>query len=160
MRFPKSFSRRKGGAGSVPVLGTDAAPTITPPSEVASDNVMTCKIRDINGWPVQRVGVCWSSPDAVTPTALNMDLYFWEDTTTHWYKINDTPLSVKPAQLFFFDTVTISEPTVRSKDMLSAIGASSQAGAMEVMLVVTDPGAQVNGTYNIAMGPDLTTVGT
>jgi hypothetical protein len=196
MRFPLTFQRRKGGSGSVPVIGgsQDAAPVSTPPSAKA-DNILFCGLRDVNGWPIQRIAICWTletnsytlaaagtAPPAVTlsgttsgrpavtieiditltgirgvatfqwllngvvqqtgqltaatfalgttgltanfpagtytndnvytssptvPTAFNVDAYFWEAATGRWYKINDTALSVKPNQLFFFDTVTI-----------------------------------------------------
>jgi hypothetical protein len=159
MRFPVTFSRRKGGVAPPPLVGSDAAPTTQAPSENTSDNLLTCRLRDVNGWPVQRIAVCWSSADAVTPTPFNADLYFWEDASSHWYKVNDAPLSLKPNQLFFFDTVTICDPAPRSKTLLSS-GSYAEAGSMEVLLVVSDPGAQVAGTYVFAMGPDLTTVGT
>jgi hypothetical protein len=160
MRFPKTFKRQKGGSSGDPALGSDTPPTTTPPSEAVSDNLLTCRLRDVNGWPVQRIGVCWNTT-AGSPTPLNGDLYFWEDATGHWYKINDAPLSLKPAQLFFFDTVTIGEPAPLTKNLLAAGGGSyAEAGSMEVMLVLTDPGAQVAGVFNVAMGPDLTTVGT
>jgi hypothetical protein len=158
MRFPKFFTRQKGGASTDPALGSDAAPTNIPPSEAASSNLLTCKIRDINGWPVQRIAVCWTST-AGALVALNGDLYFWEDSLQYWFKVNDVALSLKPNQLFFFDTVTIGEPTPTTKSLTSP-GSPAQAGSMEVMLVVTDPGAAVNGVYQVAFGPDLTTVGT
>jgi hypothetical protein len=158
MRFPVTFTRRKVVAGPSPLVGSDAAPTTTAPSAKA-DNILFCGLRDCNGWPVQRIAICWSSPDAVTPTPFNVDAYFWETATGHWYKINDAALSVKPNQLFFFDTVTISAPTATNSTINQA-GSPSQPGGMEIFIVVSDPGAQVNGTYNFAVGGDLTTVGT
>jgi hypothetical protein len=248
MRFPLTFQRRKGGSGSVPVIGgsQDAAPVSTPPSAKA-DNILFCGLRDVNGWPIQRIAICWTletnsytlaaagtAPPAVTlsgttsgrpavtieiditltgirgvatfqwllngvvqqtgqltaatfalgttgltanfpagtytndnvytssptvPTAFNVDAYFWEAATGRWYKINDTALSVKPNQLFFFDTVTIAAPAP-SNSTINQPGSPAQPGGMEIFIVVTDPGAQVNGTYSFAVGGDLTTVGT
>jgi hypothetical protein len=156
MRFPATFRRQKGGASADPALGSDSAPTTTPPS--SQDNVLACKIRDINGWPVQRIAVCWTSTGGgLVP--INGDLYFWEAATQHWYKINDAPLSLKPNQLFFFDVVSISDPPITGA-ALKASGSSGQAGALQVQLVLTDPGAAAAVTYVVAMGPDLTTVGT
>jgi hypothetical protein len=156
MRFPLTFRRQKGSASTDPALGSDSAPTTTPPGK--SDNLLQCKIRDVNGWPVQRIAVCWTT-SAGSPTALNGDLYFWEAATAAWYKINDTSLSLKPNQLFFFDVVSISEPTPVTST-LGQPGSPAQAGSIDVMLVLSDPGAQVSGVFNVAMGPDLTTVGT
>lgn len=159
MRFQKTFQRQKGGTpASVPAIGSDAAPTTTPPQD-ATTNLLSCRLRDINGWPVQRIVVGWNSANAVTPTPFNADLYFWEDASQCWYKINDTPLSLKPAQLYVFDTFAVSEPPP-TQAFSNQPGSPSQAGSMDVMLVVSDPGAQVNGLYTFVMSPDVTTVGT
>jgi hypothetical protein len=246
MRFPTVFKRQKGSASSDPVLGGDSAPTTTAPAATA-DNVLSCRIRDVNGWPVQRIAVCFSqvgfaytvtsagtNPPVVTltgttssllaieidvndvtggtalgqalftwklggvtqatgvataahvalgstgvtanfsagpyannnvytshdaVTAMNVDAYFWEDETRTWYKINDAALSVKPNQLFFFDTVTVIEPPATAKQLTSS-GSAAQAGAMSIMIVPSDPGSQGNGVFQFAAAPDLTTVGT
>ena len=157
MRFPTVFKREKGAASSDPALGSDAAPTTTP-AKANADNVVFCALRDLNGWPCQRIAFCWTTT-ASTPTAMNFDAYFWEDATAHWYKINDTAISAKVNQLYFFDTVTILEQRATNA-MLSNPGSPAQAGGMAVMLVMTDPGAQVTGVFTVAAGPDLTTVGT
>jgi len=160
VRFHKTFSRQKGGSAPPPVLGGDAVPTTTAPSATA-DNVMSCKIRDIVGWPVQRIVVGWTTT-AGSPVALNGDLYVWEKRLKHWFKVNDTALSIKPNQLAFFDIAALIEPVSNAANVLG--NASNPPGAasdsIDVMLVMTDPGAAVAGTYNIGMGPDLTTVGT
>jgi len=103
-------------------------------------------------------GDVYSSVFAAT-TTLNMDAFFWENTSQHWYKINDSALAVKPNQLFFFDTVTILEAPPTNQNLLGA-GSPAQAGAMEVILVVSDPGTAAVGVYNIVAGPDMTPVGT
>jgi hypothetical protein len=157
MRFPVTFKRQKGGASTDPALGSDTPPTTTPPT-AGTDNQLTCRVRDVNGWPVQRIAVCWTTT-AGAPVAINGDLYFWEDATAHWYKINDTVLSLKPNQLFFFDVATIGEPAPTTKNLL-APGGYAESGSLELILILTDPGAAVAGVYNVAMGPDLTTVGT
>lgn len=160
MRFHKTFSRQKGGATPPPALGGDAVPTTVAPT-ASADNVMSCKVRDIAGWPVQRIVVGWTTV-AANPVALNADLYIWEKATSHWYKLNDTALSVKPNQLAYFDVAGLIEPMSNSKNVLGTSGQSPQATSqsIDVMLVMSDPGAAVNGTYIIGMGPDLTTVGT
>ena len=157
MRFPQTFRRQKGSVSSDPALGSDAVPTTSPPL-ANQDNVLSCKLRDVNGWPVQRVAVCWTTT-ATSPTPLNANLYFWEDATQHWYLINATALSLLPNQLYFFDTATISEPTPTAATLAKA-GSPAQAGAMSVYLQLIDPGSQVNGVFVVAMGGDLTTVGT
>lgn len=162
MRFPLSFQRQKGVAGSaIPAIGSDAAPTSTAvlqgtPPNAQQDNLLDCKLSDINGWPVQRIVVAWSCTGA-NPVALNGDLYFWEELTARWYKINDAALSLKPNQLFVFDTFAIATPVINTAGLPTG---KAQAGGMQVQLVVADPGAAVNGTYTFVLGPDTTTVGT
>jgi hypothetical protein len=157
MRFPVLFKRQKGSVSTDPALGSD-----TPPTNVAAaanaDNVVFCRIRDVNGWPCHRIAFAWHTTGA-SPVAINFDAYFWEDRSSRWYKINDASISAKPDQLYFFDTATILEqPT--STASISAASSSATAGGMEVMLIATDPGSAVNGVYTIVAGPDMTPVGT
>jgi hypothetical protein len=158
MRLPVVFTRQKGGSGS-PAIGSDAVPTTAPPT-VSNDNVMSCRCRDINALIVQRIVACWTTT-AGAPVALNGSLYQFEKSTQHWYLVNATPLSIPPNQLVFFDVASIAEaPANKSNVMGSAsYGTAATANTIDVMLVVSDPGAAVAGTYTIAMGPDLSTVG-
>jgi hypothetical protein len=164
MRFPTLFQRQKGVGGSALLaIGADPAPTSTTilqgtPPNAQQNNVLACKMADLNGWPVQRIVVAWSC-DGAAPVALNGDLFFWEDRSARWYKINDTALSLKPNQLFVFDTFCICAQAPLQAG-LGNPNSSANAGSMEIMLVVSDPGAAVNGTYTFVMGPDVTTVGT
>ena len=163
MRFPVVFSRQKGGAAPPPVLGSDADPTVANPQVQpnnkgqATDCQGSFKIRDINGWPVQRIAVCWTTT-AGAPTPLNADLYVWEQSTAHWYRVNPMTLAMLPNQLYFFDIVSIAESPASGAQLQA--GAAGAAGPIDCFLRITDPGGQVAGTFNIAYGPDITTVGT
>jgi hypothetical protein len=157
MRFPTVFKRQKGSASTDPALGSDAAPTTTPPSQ-NNTNVVFCRQRDVNGWPAQRIAFCWNT-SASSPTAMNVSAYFWEDATQHWYLINATPLSAAAGQLYFFDCVTILEAPPLSAS-LSNPATPAQAGGMAIAIVVSDPGSQVTGVFQFAAGPDMSTVGT
>jgi hypothetical protein len=160
VRFPVSFQRQKGVGGStLPAIGSDAVPTKAPVANTPTNpnsNVMACKIRDVNGWPVQRIAVGWTT-SAATPTQFNVDMYLWETTSQAWYLMGS--LAMNPNQLYFFDTIAVSEPTPLQSNV-NQPGSPAQAGSMNVALVVTDPGAQVNGTFTFVMAPDLTTIGT
>ena len=161
MRFPKSWKRQKGGASTDPALDT-TAPTTTPPN-TTTDNVMSCKFWSINGWPVQRICACWSTT-AAAPIALNGSLYVWiedlvingQSTNGHWFLVNDTALAMKPNELYYFDVPAILEPS----PLNSNIANGSSAGSLDCMLLMQDPGAQVNGVFTIAMAPDCSTIGT
>jgi hypothetical protein len=160
MRFPVMFRREKGGASSDPALGSDSDPRTTQKPPVAgTDNLLTCKLRDPNGWPTQRICIAWTTT-AAAPTALNANLFFWEDRSLAWYLINSAPVSMSEGQLYFFDTCTILEPTPLGSSLTSPNSNPPSAGSMELLLVLSDPGAQVNGVFVVVMGPDMTTVGT
>lgn len=160
MRFPLTFQRQKGG-GTPPVLGGDAMTTAKQQKykdpSLPFDNVLETALRDVNGWPVQRVVAGWWT-SAATPVALNANLYFWEEATGFWFLVNPTPVSMTPGGLYFFDTASIVEPRPTSAQLASP-GAAASAGGMTVMLVLSDPGTAVNGIYNVTMGPDMSTVG-
>jgi len=246
MRFPTVFRRQKGSASADPALGSDAVPS-TSSASAKSDNVVFCALRDLNGWPCQRIAVGFfqssflytitsagTAPPVVTLTGstptlvaieidvnntaggtalgqalfqwklngvvqqagqataasfvlgttgltahfsagpytndnvytshaatthMNLDAYFFEDATQQWFKINDSAIDAKPAQLYFFDTVTILEQRATNA-MLGNPGSPAQAGGMAVMIVPSDPGSQLNGVFTFVAGPDLTTVGT
>lgn len=159
MRLPVVFYREKGGTNPPATLGSDAAPTNAPPSST-NDNVLSCKIRDIVGCIVQRVAVAWWT-SAATPVALNGSLYAWDEGMNRWFLLNATPLSMPPNQVVYFDVPAIAEPPSNAKSVLGTgqNGASATSNTIDVMLIVTDPGAAVNGTYNIGMGPDLSSIG-
>jgi hypothetical protein len=152
VRFHTTFTRIKGGG--TPVLGADTAPTTAPPSN--QDCVMSCNVRDIAGWPVARIAAAWTTTAAV-PVALNGSLYIFEKSLAHWFLINATPLSMAPNQLCFFDVASLIEQ-VSNKGNVVAGQATKQS--IDVYLLMADPGAAVNGTYQIGMGPDLSNVGT
>jgi hypothetical protein len=156
VRFHTIFTRQKGGSGS-PAIGSDTTPTTSPPSN--QDNVMACRVRDIAGWPTQRIVVAWTTT-AAAPVALNGSLYMWEEAIGHWFLVNPAPVSLPPNQLVFFDVVGLIELVANKANVLgTASGQSTTGQSIEVFLQVTDPGAAVAGTYQIGMGPDLTTVG-
>lgn len=245
MRFPVVFRRQKGSVTTDPALGSDVAPTTTPPADNA-DNIVFARQSNINGWPCHRIALCWNqslfaytvtaagtAPPTVTltgttptkvtieidvndttggtalgqakfqwklngttqqtgqttaatfvlgttgltanfgagpytndnvytssatTTSLKFDAYFWEASTQNWYKINDTVLTAKPSQLYFFDTVTVMESAPRAAQF-GQPGSPAQTGAMAVMVVPQD-NSQINGQFTIALAADLTPVGT
>lgn len=154
MRLPVTFQREKGGTNPPATLGSDAVPTNAAPT-TNNGNVLSCKIRDINGWPVQRIAVAWWTA-AANPIALTGSLYIWDEGMARWFLLNAAPLSMPPNQVSYFDVPAISEPPSNAKAILAGIATSN---SIDVMLIVTDPGAAVAGTYTFGMGPDLSNIG-
>lgn len=148
MRFHKKFLRDIGG-GSNPVLGSDSAPTL--PSELADDNVLTARFKDIDGWPVHRIAVGYKGPGgALTLTA---NVYIWDELSAAWYLVNPTPVNLVPNRLTFFDMVGLSSPL---PDLDST---SATAGALEAYVQIIPAGSDPAGTYTFVVAPDLTTIG-
>jgi hypothetical protein len=147
MYFPTLFTRRVGGSGSVPLLGSDSAPTAAPSASM--DNVLFTKFSNINGWPVHRVAVVCTAPAA--PVAMPADLYMYEDRTQSWHKINASPVTITPGVVAFFDAVALLDMPNAQSNM-----AGVQTGSGAYALVVSNPGAEPSGTFTFAMGPDLT----
>ncbi len=150
MRFPVMFQRRKGATpAAMTVLGSETdPPTATLTSQ--PDNVLATKFDNTNGWPVHRIAVLYSGPGAAIP--LKSNLYFWEDSTNAWHRINTTVDQVlTPNVVSFFDCVALLEaaPTKANQE-------SPTNGNITAMLIVQN-GATPDGTYTFAIGPDLTT---
>lgn len=121
----------------------------------ATSPVLQCKTRDVNGWPVQRIAVYFTGGTGV----MNGTLYFWDSQVLQWVKVNTSVVAMSLNTLYFFDTAVICETTPLSGN-LGQNGSSSQAGAMELFLLLADAGALSNSVFTIAMAPDISTVGT
>ena len=152
MRFPLMFQRQVGGASSDPALGSDTVPThVSGPTEqklLAGKNVLQTRLQNIVGWPVQRVAIGYAYAGVGVAPNLSCDAYVWEDESERWYKVTDTPVTLKPYQLTFIDSpIMIDTPRAGSS------GASSP-GALEVLFIVSNGGAPVNGVYTIVAGGD------
>jgi len=149
MRFPFSFTRQKGGTG--PVLGSDSAPTTTPPMK--ADNLFSHLTSNVNGWPVQRMAMVCGYAGGGSPTAIAVQAYFWEAITARWYTLGAAVNVTPNGGIAFFDTIGPCEyigPT-QSQDM-------PRPGNEEIIFVAADV-SQPNGTYTFAVVTDLTNAG-
>jgi hypothetical protein len=150
MRFPMSFQRRHGGAGPIKQFSDDVIPTTTPPGP-GNDNVLSCRLWNLNGWPVQRIVVGYVASAGImdAPTA---DLYMWEETLGAWLKLNGSSVTLTQNGVAYFDVPTIAEPAPVQKNLTSP-----SAGSLDVMIIIA---ATDDATYTFAMAPDVTTIGT
>lgn len=186
MLFSYSFLRITGAgdtlppkavAASIPVLGTDAAPTknwgsagvrpsLVPyawPYSAAipsgqSDNVMVARMKNKDGHPVRRIAISFlATSGAIAQVA---SLYAWEEGSQQWYLLTQasgasSPISLPPSGITYFDLPAIAEPMQTQRGGLSPAG---DAGDLNVMLVPgTAAGQPTNGTYLFGMAPCMGT---
>ena len=146
MRLQKSFTRRKNGAGPVPVLGTDGAPG-TPPTGApssATDNALVASFDNMAGFPVQHIAVSYRGPAAAV--ALTAQLWVYDYLTDAWYETGE-PGELTPNRVAFFDVPVLAQPPTTGLD-------TTTSGSIAAMLVVQDA-VTPDGEYVFAMGPDL-----
>ncbi len=148
MKFPASFTRTMGGTNT---LGTDAVPSGAPSG---ADNQLQMPIRDGLGYPVHRVAVTYLPPDtAIVP--LQANLFFWEETTQAWYKLNVEPKYLVPNVATYFDVIAPQDAAVTSANLTNGY----RPGSIEVVLIVNANAAASAGVHTFAMSGDLTTIG-
>lgn len=152
MRFPKVFYRYKGTAPTGGItLGTDAAPTTTPP--VGQDNIFTHRTHNVNGWPCHRIAMVCSYVGAGTaPTTLPVTMYLWEDSTQAWHKIAAVK-NLTLGQIAFFDTIGALDMSG-----ISAEWANQMPGGEQIYVKVDD-NSGADGQYIFALVADLTVAG-
>jgi hypothetical protein len=152
VKAPFVFTRRKGGAGPVPLLGSDGTSGVPNAGEsgATQDNCCYSKRSDVNGFPVQRIAVTYTTT-AAGPVSLNARIYMFEDNTRTWYQVGAQQALVFNA-VTFFDVVAVMDMPSGNRDLNA-----SNPGAPRMQLIVDDPGAgAANGTYTFTMTPDLT----
>jgi hypothetical protein len=137
------FTRRVGGAGPVPVLGTDGVPTVQ--QDQGRDNVLNARFESISGYPAQRIAVAYKGP----PGALTLPttLYIWDDLSGSWYLMPGGPIGLVPGQIAFFDTIGLLCPPQG--------GSSGTPGALEAYFRVAAAGGDPAGTYTFALAQDM-----
>lgn len=123
MKFSHVFNRWKGAAQptNVPILlGGDSVPT-TPgqnrPNKSTMDNLVTSRFRDTNGWPCHRIAVLYKPPSGTT--ALDADMYMYEDTLDTWFRVNGVAGSgnILANAVTFFDCVGLLDLPVTSNNL-------------------------------------------
>ncbi len=158
MRFPITFTRKKGGgAPALPSNAAGAQPgsLTSPPNATTMDNLLQTVGISKEGWPVQRIVV---APGTANPGTVSANLYYFDENTQGWYLLNSSAVTLTAGVLAFFDTAVLIPPP----QSISPSGALNtfQVGVMSVFLAVFDTGASPAGTYVFAVAADLTTVGT
>lgn len=157
MRFPTVFTLAD---TAIP----DTAPTGKP--DFKNDaRILACRIQNTNGHPPQRIVVLASYIGAATPSDIPCDLYFYEDSTGTWYKMNAAPVNVHPTVrtadsanpsqygvIAYFDCPVLMDLPNTS----SQAAQSPSPGAINCLLVVGTPTpTKAAGQYTFAVAADM-----
>lgn len=151
MRFNRSFLRRKGGSGPVPVIGTDgspgsANPPVAPPGN--QDNVLAIKPYSNQGWPAHRIAVAYASTSGAAGADLPCEVWGYDHLTAKWYLLDNSKNLVLNRVTFFHVVALLDASPVNA-----SLGEPG-SGAIEVFVKIQD-NATANGEYIFAIGADL-----
>ena len=148
MRFPCSFVRYVGATPSGGTsLGGDATPT--GPLTQQLDNVLYSRFSNINGWPIHRIALAYSGSSGVLSTKARIFLY--EDSTAQWYQVG-ADVTIAPGFISYFDVCALLEIPNTQANLVQAT-----SGSVQVFIQVDKPSGAPDGTYSVAVAPDLTT---
>lgn len=137
MRFGKVYKRRV-GAGTDPVLGSDTAPTGIPQS--SADSQFSWKISNVHGFPIQRLVIGYSGPGGAL--GLSTTVYVFDDASGLWFQ--SETVTIQPGKLTWIDCPVLGD---------NSNGTS--AGAIDACFVVSAAGGDPAGTYTFTLGADL-----
>jgi hypothetical protein len=152
MRFPHSFKRYVGkGPGDGKELGSDKPPEgrLVP----TPDNCFESRTANVNGWPVQRVAIGFTSPRNAR-VELSVSVYVYDDTSEQWFR-SGPPQEVSNGTLSYFDVPLLLDNARTG----GGDGLKSQ-GALECFVVADKPSKGAEGEYIFIVGADISSPGT
>lgn len=149
MRFPVYFKRRK-GAGTLPLLGSDSKPTVAskkldyyPPAKPSSDNILSHKLQR----PMNRVAVgWWYEGGGAAPASLPVTIYVYDEASEKWYQASTGTLT--NGIVTYLKCVALCDPP-----QVQANLGQPQHGVDVLVIVEDNTGA--DGTYHFVVGPDM-----
>lgn len=140
MKFPKVITRRKGGSGDVPVIGTDNAPTETTEKTGDTAPTFSTRMHNAHGFPVHNIVVAYVGPESAG--AADVDAYVWVEDLNAWIKLLDGGSITNGG---FLEIPVFS---------LAEVPGANSAGGIEVYFVF-DVDTPPDGTYKFAVGASV-----
>lgn len=158
MRFPCKFSFYVGSGGPTETVTTALPATFTPPTQPPSkkdSQQLVCKPISAQGWPVHRTVIAYKFEGSDPAPDVDCDVYFYEDSTKAWYKLNASTLTLKNGHLTWTDLASVIEAALTQQSLDNG---TYSPGAIELYFDVKVAAlSQVDGLYHFAAGMDLTT---
>lgn len=166
MRFPFQIIRY---ATTIPAgelaLGSDGDPLTASPNTFTGQpenygaakgtrtNVFSSRLCNINGWPIQRVVIGYQYQGAGSAPTLNVQFWVLDELTRYWYKVAG-PATLVPSTIAFFDHPILADnPMTQSSQPDHLI--RREVGALDVAILIANPGAAVDGKYIFPVGADV-----
>src|SRR5258706_11743603 len=103
MRFPVLFTRRIGGSGAVPLLGSDSAPTVSSAAIKTADNLLSHKLAR----PTNRVALGYRF-SAGSGVDLPAAIYVWDEKSSMWFKSDYGTL--KDGEITYLQVPVLDDP--------------------------------------------------
>jgi hypothetical protein len=140
MRFPVYFKRRL-GAGTLALLGSDTKPTFATPPKKAGDNVLSHKLQR----PMRRVAIgYWYEGAGVVPN-LPVSIWAWDDTSEKFYQADSGILT--NGEITYLTCLSLADPPT------TTVNLDFPQHGIDLLIVVENAGGG-DGTYHFVAGPD------
>jgi hypothetical protein len=139
------FQRRVGGSGSIPVLGSDTAPTAVLTTTLP-DNFVHADRSQIEGFPVQRLAVAYKYTGAGVAPTVSANLYLYDHTTQGWFQMDGT-IILQDGKINHFDVVSLYDLPADSHSL-------ALAGSLNAIIVPLAAGGEPDGTYTFVAAFD------
>ena len=159
MFFPNKFVRYVGTppAGGI-ALGADVDPTTLTAAQQLTyktlTNVLTSRLANTIGFPVQRVAVGCTYTGTGAPSAIPIVSHVWDDNTQRWFTLQQAAaISVAVNSITFVDVPSLLDFPTTDGNGLRAVG------ALELAIVAAVPTTHPDGTYTFVTGCDVSNPG-
>ena len=151
MELHTTFSRRV-GAGTDPVLGTDAVPTGLPAIGVGADllrNIVRCLHPFVADNPVQRIALFYRYTGGGPAPVVPLTAYCYVRETDSWFQVGPV-VNLTDGVVAFIDSIAgilpmQSMPSVAN--LLQGASPGDSTSSLEVVLVPSAPAGAPAGTY-------------
>jgi len=151
MELHTTFSRRV-GAGTDPVLGTDAIPTGLPAIGVGADllrNIVRCIHPFVSDNPVQRIALFYRYVGAGAAPVIPMLAYCYVRETNSWFQVGPV-VNLSNGVVAFIDSIAGILPMQAmptQANMLAGGSPGDSCSSLEVVLIPSAPAGAPAGTY-------------
>lgn len=135
----KVFTRRVGGAGAVPLLGSDTAPATPLYLNAVPDNCLRATKAQVEFSPIQRMMVAYRYTGIGIAPTIGVDAYQYDHTTMTWFQI-DTRVTLVNGHIGYIDVDSPYYPPNEST-------LDARTGTIDVVLVPVAVGGEPDGTY-------------
>lgn len=153
MRFPGKFTRYIGASSPDPTVTVLLPAALVAPMgkpKPNTDTQVSTRPYNFQGWPGHRVALAYTYIGVGPAPLIDTDVYFWEDSTEAWYRLNgSTPIVLTTGEMNWSDLASIVEKATVNADPNNSVGSIDLA-------IVVACAVPPDGLFKFAFGVDLT----